>query len=62
MKNGKIWQSEGGQGGGREFGRIRSGGGQELGGDGAGCGSQLRVRGGRRIRDIKIYDFRTKEY
>ena len=50
------------------------GDGQEAGGDGAGCGSHVRARGGRRMRDIKFFgDFlvsflsklskiRTKQY
>ena len=37
-------------------GRIGAGGGREAGGDGAGCGSHVRAGGGRRMRDIKIFD------
>ena len=60
--------------GGREPGRIRAGNGRKAGGDGSGCGSHARAGGGRRMRDIKVFnDFlvpflskltkvRTKEY
>ena len=60
--------------GGWESGKIRVGDGREAGGDGAGCRSHARAGGGRKMRDIKIFnDFlvpflseqskiRTKEY
>ena len=42
--------------GGREHGRVGAGGGREAGGDGAGCGSHVREGGGRRMRNIKLFN------
>ena len=51
-KSTKQWRGTGG----REPGRIGAGGGREAGGDGAGCGSHVRAGGGRRMRDIKLFN------
>ena len=42
---------------GREPRRIGARGGREEGGDGAGCGSHVRAGGGRRMRDIKFFNY-----
>ena len=47
-----MWRGTGG----REPGRIGAGGGREAGGGGAGCGSHVRAGGGRRMRDIKLFN------
>ena len=36
--------------------RIGAGGGWEAGGDGALCGSHVRAGGGRRMRNIKLFN------
>ena len=41
--------------GGREPGKIRGGDAREMG-EGARCGSHTRARGGRRMRDINIFN------
>ena len=38
-------------------GRIRAGGGRKAERDGAGCGSDARLGGGERMRDIKFFNY-----